>query len=92
VWDKTASSEAIGRKWRAEYLRITRACGTYRPYLTWLQVVKLYYQGWDKLRISCFLQVSRSTVDTWIARFEAEHFAGLMNTKRGHKEPPPHNV
>jgi len=59
------------------------------PYLTWLQVVKLYYQGWDKLRISCFLQVSRSTVDTWIARFEAEHFAGLMNTKRGHKEPPP---
>jgi Winged helix-turn helix len=43
-----------------------------------LHVVKLYYQGWDKLSISRFLQVSRPTVDTWIARFEAEHFAGLM--------------
>ena len=53
-----------------------------------LQVVKLYYQGWDKLSISRFLQVSRPTVDTWIARFEAEHFAGLMDKKRGPKTPP----
>jgi Winged helix-turn helix len=53
-----------------------------------LQVVKLYYQGWDKLSISRFLQVSRPTVDTWIARFEAEHFAGLVDKKRGPKEPP----
>ena len=34
VWDKTAGSETMGRTWRAEYLRITRACGKYRPYLT----------------------------------------------------------
>jgi len=40
-------------------------------------VGQLYYQGWDKLSIRRFLQVSRPTVDTWIARFEAEH-----------KEPP----
>jgi transposase len=53
-----------------------------------LHVVKLYYQGWDKLSISRFLHVSRPTVDTWIARFEAEHFAGLMDKKRGPKEPP----
>ena len=53
-----------------------------------LQVVKLYYQGWDKLSISRFLQVSRPTVDTWIARFEAEHFAGLTDKKRGPKTPP----
>ena len=53
-----------------------------------LQVIKLYYQGWDKLSISRFLQVSRPTVDTWIARFEAEHFAGLMDKKRGPKAPP----
>ena len=53
-----------------------------------LQVVKLYSQGWDKLSISRFLQVSRPTVDTWIARFEAEHFTGLMDKKRGPKEPP----
>jgi transposase InsO family protein len=53
-----------------------------------LQVIKLYYQGWDKLSISRFLQVSRPTVDIWIARFEAEHFTGLMDKKRGPKAPP----
>src|SRR4030095_4934267 len=53
-----------------------------------LQVIKLYYQGWDKLSISRFLQVSRPTVDTWIARFEAEHFTGLMDKRRGPKVAP----
>lgn len=53
-----------------------------------LQVIKLYYQGWDKLSISRFLQVSRPTVDTWMARFEAEHFTGLLDKKRGPKAPP----
>lgn len=53
-----------------------------------LQVIKLSYQGWDKLSMSRFLQVSRPTVDTWIRRFEAEHFAGLMDKKRGPKAPP----
>src|SRR5438445_7185332 len=53
-----------------------------------LHVVKLSYQGWDKLSISRFFQLPRPTVDTWIARFEAEHFAGLMDKKRGPKEPP----
>jgi transposase InsO family protein len=53
-----------------------------------LQVITLYYQGWDKLRISRFLPVSRPTVDTWIARFEAEHFAGLIDKKRGPTAPP----
>ena len=51
-----------------------------------LQVVKLYYQGWDKLSISRFLQVSRPTVNTWIKRFETEHLAGLVDKKRGPKE------
>ena len=53
-----------------------------------LHVVKLYYQGWDKVSISRFLKVSRPTVDAWIARFETEHFAGLKDKKRGPKEPP----
>src|SRR5262245_8982341 len=35
-----------------------------------LEVVKLYYQGWEKLSISLFLRVSRPTVDAWIRRFE----------------------
>jgi hypothetical protein len=47
-----------------------------------LQVIKLYYQGWDKVSISQFLRLSRPTVDRWITRFEAEHFAGLMDHKR----------
>jgi Winged helix-turn helix len=52
-----------------------------------LQVVKLYYQGWEKVGISRVLQVSRPTVDAWIRRFEAEHFAGLMGKRRGPKAP-----
>jgi hypothetical protein len=44
-----------------------------------LQVIQLYYQGWEKVSISRFLHVSRPTVDAWIQRFEAEHFAGLMD-------------
>ena len=52
------------------------------------QVIKLYYQGWDKITMSRFLKVSRSTVDAWIARFEAEHWAGLIDKKRGPKAPP----
>jgi transposase len=50
-----------------------------------LQVIKLYYQGWNKLSISRFLRVSRPTVDRWIHRFEAEHFAGLADKSRAPK-------
>jgi transposase InsO family protein len=53
-----------------------------------LQVVKLYYQGWEKRSISRFLKVSRPTVNAWIERFEAEHFVGLLDKPRGPKEPP----
>ena len=52
-----------------------------------VQVVKLYYQGWDKRSISRFLKVSRPTIDAWITRFETEHFAGLVEKKRGPKAP-----
>src|SRR5919197_3448286 len=52
-----------------------------------LQVVKLYYRGWDKIIISRFLHVSRPTVDAWIRRFEAEHFAGLVDKSRAPKAP-----
>ena len=53
-----------------------------------LQVIKLYYQGWNKLSISRFLKVSRPTVDLWIRRFEAEHFAGLADKSRTPHAPP----
>jgi putative transposase len=52
-----------------------------------LQVIRLYYQGWEKISISRFLQVSRPTVDVWIRRFEAEHFAGLVDRSRAPHAP-----
>ncbi len=32
VWNAAAGSEPAGRKWRAEYLRLTYGCGAYQPY------------------------------------------------------------
>jgi len=52
-----------------------------------LQVLKLYYQGWTKRSISHVLHVSRPTVREWIQRFEAEHFAGLVDKSRAPKAP-----
>lgn len=34
VWNRAAGSDEAGRKWRAEYLRLTYGCGAYRPYET----------------------------------------------------------
>jgi putative transposase len=67
------------------------AQGEYRAYAdrayARLQIVRLYYQGWDKVSLSRFLRISRPTVDRWIARFEAEHFAGLIDRQRGPQWP-----
>ena len=52
-----------------------------------LQVIRLYYHGWDKISISRFLHVSRPTVDAWIQRFEADHFAGLLDKSRAPPTP-----
>jgi transposase InsO family protein len=52
-----------------------------------LQVIQLYYRGWDKVSISRFLHVSRPTVDAWIQRFETEQFAGLVDRSRAPKTP-----
>lgn len=42
-----------------------------------LEVITLYAQGWSKRSISQFLQVSRPTINTWIARFERDNGASL---------------
>ncbi len=34
LWNRVAGGEDAGRKWRAEYLRLTYGCGAYRPYET----------------------------------------------------------
>ena len=48
---------------------------------------KLYYQGWTKRSISRVFHVSRPTIDRWIHRFEAEHFAGLGDKSFTPKAP-----
>ena len=57
-----------------------------RPHVRW-QAIQLYAQGWHKVSISRFLHVSRPTIDRWIARFEAEDLAGLVDHKPGPKAP-----
>jgi transposase InsO family protein len=57
------------------------------PYHARVEVIKLYYQGWNKRSISRFLHISPSTVHLWITRFEAEHFAGLVDDSRAPKAP-----
>jgi transposase len=52
-----------------------------------LQVIQLYYHGWEKVSISRFLHVSRPTVDAWIRRFEAEHWAGLVDKSSAPEAP-----
>jgi 2-haloacid dehalogenase len=32
LWNRVAGSEAAGRAWRGEYLKLTYGCGAYRPY------------------------------------------------------------
>jgi putative transposase len=73
---------------------VTPAAGTVGAYHTQadryqarLHGVQLYYQGWEKRSISRFMDVSRPTVDAWIARFETEHFAGLVDKSRAPKTP-----
>lgn len=52
-----------------------------------VEVIKLYDQGWNKRSISRVLHISPSTVHLWIARFEAEHFAGLVDHSRAPQAP-----
>ena len=52
-----------------------------------LQVITVYYQGWNKSSMSGFLQLSRPTVALGIRRFEAEHLAGLEDKSRAPKSP-----
>jgi len=52
-----------------------------------MEVITLYAQGWSKRSISQFLQVSRPTINTWIARFEADNLASLEDRSRAPKTP-----
>jgi transposase InsO family protein len=52
-----------------------------------LKVIKLYFQGWNKLSISRFLRVSRPTINQWIGRFESDHLSALENHSSAPKAP-----
>jgi transposase len=52
-----------------------------------LQVIQLYYQGWNKGSISRYMQVSRPWVDAWVRRFEVKHIAGLVDKSRAPHAP-----
>jgi len=43
------------------------------------EVITLYAQGWSKRSISQVLQVSRPTINLWIARFEHDNAASLAD-------------
>jgi transposase InsO family protein len=47
-----------------------------------LEVITLYAQGWSKRSISRFLQVSRPTINLWLARFEADNLASVEDRSR----------
>src|SRR5204863_5812346 len=47
-----------------------------------MEGIALYAQGWSKRSISQFLQVSRPTINTWIARFEADNLESLEDKSR----------
>jgi transposase InsO family protein len=51
------------------------------------QVITLYCQGWTKISLSRFLQVSRPTVREWLHRFEQEALTGLEDKSRAPKAP-----
>ena len=52
LWNSVAGSEASGRRWRAEYLRLTYGCGAYVPYETLVRDVGLNFaalvDAWDQ--------------------------------------------
>ena len=85
--------KTVKKLWQQSPVPVQRALpfeGYHSPthrYDARLQVITLYYQGWNKSSISGFLQVSRPTVALWIRRFEAEHLAGLEDKSRAPKSP-----
>ena len=51
------------------------------------EVIALYFQGWNRLRISRFLRVSRPTINEWISRFESDNLASLEERSRAPQAP-----
>lgn len=57
------------------------------PYQARVEVIKLYYGGWNIQSISSFLGVSRKHIYTLLERFESEMFAGLVARSHAAHQP-----
>lgn len=93
-FDYKIDDKTVKKLWQQSPLpeQVELPFGTYHHhpdrYLARLQVIKLYYQGWNKISISRFLKVSRPTLNLWIRRFEANEFSGLEDKHRGPHTTP----
>ena len=91
--DDRLHPKTVKRLWQQSQpaLQEALALGDYHSqgdrYQARVQVIKLYYQGWTKRSISRVFHVSRPTIDRWIHRFEAEHFAGRVDQSFAPKAP-----
>lgn len=57
-------------------------------YLGRLLIVERFHDGWPKAHIAAAMGISRKCVHTWIARFDAEGEAGLVDrSSRPHRMP-----
>jgi hypothetical protein len=85
--------KTVKKLWQASPVRCQGHLGLWEyhvqpdRYQARMQVIKLYYQGWEKISIHRLLHVSRPTVDAWIRRFETEYFAGLADRSRAPHAP-----
>jgi transposase len=57
------------------------------PYQARVEVIKLYYSGWNVQSISGYLGVSRKHIYALLKKFEEETFAGLILQRRGPHQP-----
>lgn len=78
VWNQAAGSIEAGRKWRAEYLRLTYGCGAYQPY------EELVAQAAENLGLSrslaADLEQRWGTLDPWTSVITT-----LTSLKRTHR-------
>lgn len=82
VWNRAAGSEEMGRKWRAEYLRLTYGCGAYRPYETLVaeaaETIGLSAAYADKLDAEWNSLTAWSGVEATLTELKKHHRLGVV--------------
>ncbi|MBL8379577.1 MAG: HAD-IA family hydrolase [Burkholderiales bacterium] len=82
VWNRAAGSEEAGRRWRAEYLKLTYGCGAYRPYETLVaeaaESVGLGTAYADRLEAAWNDLQAWPGVDATLAQLKQRHRLGIV--------------